>query len=154
MASMVRSVKEHDQGRGLLIYDGPVSLYPLTGHRPMSPLVDPMHINYAIEENVSHLNTAAEVKRMLALNPGVVTMAVIPRNNPVNLTTLSMVQRYVAERCKLVNVVWSSEMYRADEFAIYGDCTVRASFRRSEPSADTSHSRDPKGSDRAATPPR
>ena len=123
ISAMARSIKQHDHGGGLLIYDGPVLLYPMTGHRPMSPLALPLHLNYEVEDNVSHLNTEEEVARILARKPGVVLMSLVPRNEPANLATLAMVVHYVETKCQLVDVEWSSEMFRSDRIAVYGDCS-------------------------------
>lgn len=120
--AMANSIRAHDAGRGLLIFDGPILLYSLTQHRPMTPLALPLHLNYAIEENVSHLNTNAEVARVLALRPGVVLMADKSRNNPPNLVAKRMVDDYVKQHCRLVDRQWSSEMFRSDVILVYGDC--------------------------------
>lgn len=120
--AMADSIRAHDAGRGLLIFDGPILLYSLTQHRPMTPLALPLHLNYSIEQNVSHLNTNAEVARVLALRPGVVLMADKSRNNPPNLVTKRMVDDYVERHCRLVDRQWSSEMFRSDAILVYGDC--------------------------------
>ncbi len=123
--SMAQSIRQHDNGRGLFIFDGPILLYAMTGHRQMSPLALPLHLNYAIEENVSHLDTLAETKRILAERPGVVLVARVPRNNPINLRTHALVTRYIQANCRLVDEQWSSEIFRTDRILVFGDCAGR-----------------------------
>lgn len=123
ISSLAKSIRAHDQGRDLLIFDGPVLLYSLTGHRPMSPLALPLHINYEIEKNVSQFDTDAEVKRMLSNEPGVVLIAEKPRNNPINAETFAMVEAYIKQRCRLVDRQLSSEIFRTDPILVYGDCS-------------------------------
>jgi hypothetical protein len=122
VTAMARSVREHGGSRGLFIFDGPILLYRLVGQRPLSPLALPLHLNYAVEENVSHLNTNAEVARVLSLNPGAVTVPLYSRNNPRNEQAFDMVLGYVHQHCRLVDLQNSSEMFRTDPIAVYGDC--------------------------------
>jgi hypothetical protein len=122
LAALTQSIRQHDNGRGLFIYDGPILLYAMTGHRPMSPLALPLHLNYAVEENVSHIDTNAEVARILAARPGVVLVSKYSRNNPANEVTLGMVNRYIQVNCRLITEQWSSEMFRSDPILVYGDC--------------------------------
>ena len=124
MASMTRAIKAHDDGRGLLIFDGPLLLYSYTGNRPMSPLAFPPHLNYAIEEDVSHMSTVGEVTKILARRPGAVVISKAPRNKPFNATTLSMVRQYVKSNCRLVDEQWSNEMFHTHRMQVYGDCAA------------------------------
>lgn len=125
VGSMARSIREHDGGRGLLVYDGPVLLYSLSGNTPLSPLTLPLHLNYDVELDVSHLRTNDEVARILAREPGAVTMALTSRNNPPNKTSWRMVSDYVRRNCQLIDIQMSREMFRSDRIAVYGDCDPR-----------------------------
>jgi hypothetical protein len=122
LAHMERSIRTHGGDRGLLMFDGPVLMYPLTGYKPLSPLALPLHLNYEIERNVSHLDTDEEVRKALERRPGVVVIAGTPRNIPLNLSTSFMVSKYIEENCRIVDVQRSSEMFRTDWMLVYGDC--------------------------------
>lgn len=133
VGSMAQSIREHDGGRGLLVYDGPVLLYSLSGNRPLSPLALPLHLNYDVELDVSHLRTNDEVARILVREPGAVTMAIRSRNNPPNRTSWRMVSDYVRRNCRLVDMQMSRELFRSDLIAVYGDCNPRRSPLRPPP---------------------
>jgi hypothetical protein len=120
--AMARAIVRHGGERGLFVFDGPVPLYPMTGQHPLSPLALPLHLNYAVEQDVSHLRTNAEVARVLAHAPGAVTVPLYARNNPANERAFAMVLRYVHTRCHLVEIGNSSEIFRIDPILVYGDC--------------------------------
>ena len=109
-------------GRPLLVYDGPVYLYALTGKAPMSPLTFPHHLSHAIEANVSHLDTVAEVERMLAAGPGVVVMARYPRNWPVNVATRGRVLAYARQRCAVRQTIDLIEAGQRYPMVVFGRC--------------------------------
>jgi hypothetical protein len=122
MQAMASVIQQHSHGRGLLVYDGPPYLYALTGEPFLSPLVFPHHLNHQIENNVSHLDTNAEMDRILARGPGVVVIAVKPRNFPVNIATYRKVQDYVRAKCRRVAVIDAYEQLVITPIAIFGDC--------------------------------
>jgi hypothetical protein len=122
MASLVRSIRTHDNGRDLFVPDGPLLLYSLSGKRPMSPLAFPLHLNYEYERNVSHINTRAEVARILAKRPGVIVTSAFPSNRPPNNATRMLVWDYIFKNCHLVDVQWSHEMGHTRALMVYGDC--------------------------------
>lgn len=126
MDEVASLVREHDGGKdgagGLLVFDGPAYLYALTGERFLSPLIFPHHLNHAIENDVSHLRTGAEIDRILANRPGVVVMAVWPSNRPVNAYSRRQVLAYVRGSCRLVRVVDLPEGPSSTPLAIFGDC--------------------------------
>ena len=119
LASLIRS---HDGGGGLLVFDGPHYLYALTDKRVLSPLVFPHHLNHAIENNVSHLDTHDEVDRILAAKPGVVVMARHPSNAPVNAYSRSRVLEYVRRNCAVSGVVMLKSTYFEKPVVVRGDC--------------------------------
>jgi len=94
-AALAEAVERHDHGRGLLVFEGPVSLYTLTNRPFLSPLVFPHHLNFALERNVSHLDTDAEVDRILARRPGAVVMTLAPLSLPANIYAWVRVRAYV-----------------------------------------------------------
>ncbi|MEO6153617.1 MAG: hypothetical protein ABIT09_12300, partial [Croceibacterium sp.] len=122
IASMAESIRRHGGERGLLVFDGPVLLYAMVGQKPLSPLALPLHLNYAVEQDVSHLNTNSELARIIALTPGAVTLSLFSRNNPRNEAGFTMVQGYVRRHCRLVDLQNSSELFRSDPILVYGDC--------------------------------
>jgi hypothetical protein len=122
MDRLAQAIRTHDRGRGLLVFDGPVLLYPMTGHGFMSPLAFPPHLNHLIEKDASHLSTSAEVQRILAERPGVVVNTVKIRNGPVNAETRAAVLDYIATRCRPISVVKSYEALASPDIAVFGDC--------------------------------
>ena len=122
MAKLAALSSAHGAARGLLVFDGPPYLYAMTGARFLSPLVFPHHLNQAIERDVSHLRTSAEVARVLAARPGVIVASVYPRNLPVNTQTTAMVRAYALAHCRRVGVVDLHETLVQVPIAVWGDC--------------------------------
>ena len=122
MAQLSQLAQAHDGGGGMLVFDGPSWLYAMTGKRFLSPLVFPQHLNSEIERNVSHLDTDREIDRILARRPGVVVMALRPRNEPVNRYATERVRAYIAGHCRRAGAVTLHE--RGDEapIGVFGDC--------------------------------
>ncbi len=118
---MAQSIREHDSGGGLFLFDGPPLLYELSGKKFPSPLVLPSHFNYNIERNVSHLDTQTELIRILDNRPGVVMVPATNRN-PRNEEAWSLVLAYVHKNCRQVDAQLSHELIRSDLMLIYGDC--------------------------------
>ncbi|HKX77217.1 MAG TPA: hypothetical protein VJM34_01715 [Novosphingobium sp.] len=115
-------VRTHIGSGPLLLYDAPPQLYVRTGQPFVTPLVFPTHLAHLIERDVSHLSTLAETRRVLALRPGAIAMAVPPRNTPVNEATHKLVLAYVGRNCRLIDVVPTLERQRTDMIAVWGDC--------------------------------
>jgi hypothetical protein len=122
MAQIATAINAHSGGRGLLIYEGPPFLYTLTGQPFPSPLAFPAHLYHAIERDVSHLSTLAEVRRVIATRPGVVVMTREPRDGPLNQDTFAVVLAYVEANCRLVSAVEAPERLRSDQVLVWGDC--------------------------------
>jgi len=120
--ALASAVVQNDHGRGLFVYDGPLQLYAMTDRPFMSPLVFTHHLNQAIERNVSHLDTDAEVDRVLARHPGAVVTVLSPRNFPVNRHTWNAVQDYVRANCRRVALVPSYDHMTITPTAVFGDC--------------------------------
>lgn len=122
MKAMAQAIDESDHGKGLLVFDGPVLLYPMTGNRPLSPLAFPLHMNHGLETNVSHLDTQTEIERVIRLQPGAVVLSFVVRNMPPNGEGRALVLDYVKHHCRLVAVEISYEAVRSDLITVYGDC--------------------------------
>jgi hypothetical protein len=122
MAQLEAAIRTHGGGRGLLVYEGPPLLYPMTGQPFPSPLAFPAHLYHAIERDVSHLSTLGEINRVIAGHPGVVVMTREPRDGPLNEETYAVVSGYVQANCHLVTEVTAPERLRADQVLVWGDC--------------------------------
>ena len=123
MERLAKAIRAHGGDRGLLVYEGPVLLYPMTGQSFPSPLAAPPHLNHLIEKDASHLSTAAEVRRILARSPGVIVNSVEIRNGPANPETRAMVLDYVARHCRKVAVVKTYTALSSYDVAVFGDCS-------------------------------
>lgn len=121
MHDMTRMIRAHDPGGGLLVFDGPAYLYAMTGERFLSPLVFPQHLNHAIEIDVSHLSTLAEIDRIVAAKPGVIVMSRYPRSAPVNADARGHILTYARAHCRIVGIEHVA-IAPWDEFVIFGDC--------------------------------
>lgn len=119
---LTTATKAHLGDGPLLLYDAPPQLYQLTGQPFVTPLVFPTHLAHGIEKDTSHLSTLAETRRVLALRPGAVVMAVLLRNGPINEETHRLVLAYVGRNCRLIEVVPTHEWLGTDPIAVWGDC--------------------------------
>jgi hypothetical protein len=108
----------------LFIYEGPVALYTATGLYPPTPLLFPLHLNALPERNVSHMDTAGEVRRVLDWQPTVVLVAHKPARL-VNRETRAMVMAYVQSRCRLLGTRDLPNRFGADLYDVWGDCEPR-----------------------------
>jgi hypothetical protein len=122
MDRMSQAIKQHDSGGGLLVYDAPPYLYALSHKHSLTPLTFPNHMNEWIEKDVSRLDTLKEVRRIIQAKPGVVAMAAFPSNLPVNYQTRRIVEAYVYNNCRIVDVDESREINSSSLIAIWGDC--------------------------------
>jgi len=124
MDQLAASVRAHDDGP-LFVFDGPPQLYPMTGHRFPTPLVFPHHLYHLIEKDVSHLSTRGEVRRVLALRPGVVVTAPQPRQGPANRETLDLVNGYIHAHCRKVLDIDSPQWLTTSRMQVWADCRKR-----------------------------
>lgn len=124
MQKIAALIRKHDPNGGLLVFEAPPYLYALTGKPFLSPLVFPHHLNHQIENNVSHLDTHAEIDRILATRPGAVVMERFPRNQPVNVGSRKRVLAYVRQNCRSRDVVALREGQYSFPVVIFGECTV------------------------------
>lgn len=101
----------------LLVYDGPTTLYPMTGSCLPGRIVYPDHLNNALETPALRLDQTGEVARILALRPG----AIVTADKPVTEQNRAA-SRLVAEAI--------SEHYRPLATAVVRERTYRAWARR------------------------
>jgi hypothetical protein len=108
----------------LLVYEGPASLYGLVGREPPGPLLHPFHLNFAFEADTAPVDTAAQMRAILAWRPQVVVAYTHydPRNE--NPKTAALLRDYL-RRCR----PWFDARYHeiaADQpYRVWGDCAVR-----------------------------
>ena len=121
-ADLAASIRAHDGGHGLLVYAGPAQLYPLSGNRLPTPLAFETHLSQVTERNVSHVDTVAELRRVLANRPGAVVLPVTVRNGPVIPETWVMVSAYVHANCRPVLQRHVEDWLLADDLVVWGDC--------------------------------
>ena len=81
MAQMVAAIRPHvgPDGPCLLVFDGPTALYRLTSSCLPSRIVYPDHWNNALERNSLGIDRLAELRRVLAQQPG----AIVTGDDPV-----------------------------------------------------------------------
>lgn len=121
-AALSDAVRAHDGGHGLLVYAGPAQLYPLTGNPFPTPLAFETHLSQVTERNVSHLDTVAELRRVLAARPGAVVLPLQVRNGPAIPETWALVNGYVRANCRLITVRRAEDWLLSDDLAVWGDC--------------------------------
>ncbi len=122
MDVLAQVITRHGGERGLFVYGGPSILHSLTGFRPMSPLVFIGHLSDPSEQNVSHLNTVSEVKRVLAKQPGVIVMYTFPDSFKPIQESHRAVMEYVRANCTLVKAGKYYGLRHSVVANVYGDC--------------------------------
>jgi len=125
-AELSAAIRAHDGGpdgsRGLLVYAGPAQLYPMTGNLLPTPLAFETHLSQVTERNVSHLDTVAELRRLLSARPGAVVLPVQVRNGPAIPETWAMVNGYVRANCRPILQRHVEDWLLADDLVVWGDC--------------------------------
>ena len=126
MEQLAATVQRHGARPRLLVYQGPVYLYTMVGRFPPSPLFLPYHLIAASEDNTSWMDTAAEMRRILAWHPQVVVTDKDLHGGSGNLRTLALVEDYV-KTCRK----WSEQnvtyLYGKETVVVYGDCGIAPS---------------------------
>ena len=128
-AALSEAIRRHDGGRALLVYAGPAQLYTMTGHAFPTPLAFETHLSQQAERNVSHLDTVAELRRVLADRPGAVVVPLKVRNGPVIPETWALVQGYIQAHCRRITVRHAEDWLLADDLAVWGDCSAAGNNR-------------------------
>ncbi|MEP6869312.1 MAG: hypothetical protein ABJA20_12420 [Novosphingobium sp.] len=135
MTDLARDISARDPHPRLLIYEGPIYLYKLLDSYPPTALLDSFHLYFPPEDNVSHLDTAAEMRRILAWKPSVV---VTYHDWPVweeNQRTATQVHAYT-KHCRLWFTRTYFEIFHSQAIDVYGDCVAPAAgLPSSEPVA-------------------
>jgi hypothetical protein len=122
MNSLTEEIRKRDPNPRLLVYDGPVYLYALTGSHPPSALALPLHLDYLPEANASHLDTVLEFHKILDWKP---TIVVIRRSNGANLinpATKNLIEDYVTRNCRWTFSRPVYDMFGQSVLDIHGGC--------------------------------
>lgn len=122
MAALERDIRARDPQPRLFIYQGPMSLYSRFDSYPPSPLLDNFHLYFPPENNVSRLDTRAEVERNLAWKPTVVVVFAGWPDEEENQHTAPLVRAYAASNCRLWFTRPFHEVFRTYQLAVYGGC--------------------------------
>lgn len=107
----------------LFVFEGPVALYTATRSFPPTPLLFPLHLEALPERNVSHLDTATEVRRILAWQPTTVLLRP-QRRSYENPETFALVAAYVRTHCRVRERVNLPNRNGPQEYDVYRDCRV------------------------------
>lgn len=121
MERIAADIRARDPHPRLFIYQGPIYLYALLDSYPPTPLLYPPHLFHLPERNTSHLDTAGEVRKVLAWQPTVVLRAPGFAGRFLNRETADMVDAYLA-RCRLWSKREVPDYYAPYTLEIYGDC--------------------------------
>jgi hypothetical protein len=125
MADLAAKITARQPQPRLFVYQGPVYLYRMVGSYPPTPLFFPFHLHAQPEDNTSYLDTADEVRKVLAWQPQVVVVAADLRANASNERTIPLVEQYL-KQCRLWFSHQATDYYGPKAFDVYGDCAVRA----------------------------
>jgi hypothetical protein len=102
-----------ERERCLFVFDGPTSLYRLTGSCLPTRFVYPDHLNNAFEQDALGISQVAEVERILAARPPVIVTADTALT-PQNLDAKRLVDRTIAQEYQpLASGVLSERTIRA-----------------------------------------
>ncbi len=134
--SLVQDMRARDPEMRLFVFDGPVYLNALTGSNPPTALSFPLHLAAKQERNVSHLDTAAEVRKVLAWRP---TTLVLQRDSRgvdlVNAETAVLVMGYINSRCRTHYAHQVQDMYGFHMLDLYTDCIGKTGPAAAKPPA-------------------
>ncbi|MGE3693241.1 MAG: hypothetical protein AB7F98_17840 [Novosphingobium sp.] len=122
MALLAQDIRARDAKPRLFVFGGPVDLYRQFDTYPPTPLIYPLHLYFPAENNVSHLDTAGEVHKVLAWRPSVVVFYHGADPKAVNPRTGPLVRDYVARNCRLWFTRELPELYVKQSVDVWGDC--------------------------------
>lgn len=123
IASLVADIGARAPAPRLFVYQGPPYLYVLLRSYPPTPLLFPTHLFQVQERNTSYLDTAGEVRKVLAWRPTVLVTAHKDPGNLVNRETADMVARYKAG-CRLWFTRTIIDIYGPQQVDVHGDCAA------------------------------
>lgn len=120
--AMVEAIRPHLKGGPLFVFDGPPSLYLLTGAAAPTRYAFPYHLNMALEAPSLGVDPVAETRRALARRPDVVVTADRPAVGP-NRAVWALVRRELAAHYREVARI----PYGERTILIYASSTGRTS---------------------------
>jgi hypothetical protein len=94
----------------------------------MAHLDGDVALNHCIENNASHLETHAEIDRILARRPAIVVMERLPRNQPVNAGSRKRALAYVRRNCRSSDVAALRDGPDNFPVVVFGECAVERSI--------------------------
>lgn len=121
IAQLTADIIASEPAPRLFVYEGPVALYSTTGLVPPTPLAFPLHLNALPERNVSHLNTAGEVRRVLAWRPTTV-LTQHEERRMVNRETRDLVLSWVRAHCRSRSTRNLPNRFGDRLFDVWSDC--------------------------------
>lgn len=121
MTALAAQIRADQPAPRLLVFEGPVALYSMTGSYPPTPLLFPLHLSAMPERNVSHMNTLGEVRRLLAWQP--TTVLLRPDRKPYeNAETYALVNAYVRAHCARLQTVNLPNRYGERLYDVWSEC--------------------------------
>jgi hypothetical protein len=122
MHGMAQLIEEHAPRGTFLAFDAPPLLFSLSGTISLSPLTFPNHLNHTIENDVSHIPTHDEMRRIIDQMPGAVAISSEPRVRSYDIENWNLVLRYVFDHCDYLGSGTIQEIGRHDTIWVFGDC--------------------------------
>lgn len=107
----------------LFVFQGPVALYSTTGLNPPTALAFPLHLDALPERNVSHLDTADEVRRVLAWQPTTV-ITLHKQWRLVNPETRDLVLPWIRAHCRTRTTRNLPNRYGERLYEVWSDCST------------------------------
>jgi hypothetical protein len=121
MLDLAATITRRDPHPRLLVYEGPMALYGLTGSYPPSPLLYNFHLYFPPENNTSPTDTATALAQDLAWRPNVV---IAYHNWPApeeNARTAAPLRAYV-RGCRYWGRRQVAEAVQQLDLDVWGDC--------------------------------
>ena len=120
--ALAASIIQHDPRGTMLVYDGPVYLFAMTGATPLSRLVFPWHLTETVERYASGGDAREEVQRILARRPGVIVLGKDQITTRQDSVGRKMAVAYVGRHCRKIDERVIFESRRRDKIVVWGDC--------------------------------
>lgn len=123
IAGIVADIRARDPQPRLFVYQGPVYLYALLRSYPPTPLIFPMHLSSPPERNTSHLDTATQMRQVLAWSPSVVVRSHGVPPGHLNPETAALMEEYLT-RCEFWFTRGIVDYYGPQRIDVYGNCAA------------------------------
>lgn len=120
--ALAASIIRHNPRGTMLIYDGPVYLFAMTGAVPLSRLVFPWHLSETVERHASGVDAREELRRILAQRPGTIVVGEKQISTRQDSIGRNIVLTYAIQHCRKIDERIIFESRREDKIAVWGDC--------------------------------